>query len=214
MKNRIYLVDDHPVVRQGYTAIIDRDDDFEVCGEADTALKALEEIPDLHPDLVIVDLTMEGMNGIELIKRLRSEGQEFPVLVISIHDEDLYAVRALHAGADGYIMKAQTSSTLLEAIRSVLDGEVYVSEGIMQQMLLTRIGRGADKPSALGQLSDRELEVFEYIGQGLSTQEIADEMFISPKTVGTHRRHIKDKLSIDTNARLRQRAVLWVEEQA
>lgn len=214
MKNRIYLVDDHPVVRRGYAAIIRRDDHFEVCGEAGDGVEALEDIPDHSPDLVIVDITMDGMTGIELIKRIRAEWPDLPVLVISVHDEDVYAERALNAGANGYIMKEETDSSLLEAMRAVLKGDVYVSDSLMKQMVLQRVGQTSEGSSPLDALSDRELEVFEYLGQGLSTQEIADAMYISAKTVGTHRRNIKQKLSIDTNAQLQKRAVLWVEDEA
>jgi DNA-binding NarL/FixJ family response regulator len=214
MVYEVYLVDDHPVVRRGYVAVIEGCDDFQVCGEADSGFQALEDMRELAPDLVIVDIAMDGMNGIELIKRIRSEWTGLPILVISVHDEEVYAERVLAVGANGYLRKDETGEALLDVMRAVVSGGLYVSEHISNQIVLRNIGRDSGASSPLDQLSDRELEVFEHIGQGLSTKEIADAMFISPKTVGTHRRHIKEKLAIETNAQLQKRAVLWVRDEA
>lgn len=213
MKRRVFIVDDHPVVRWGYSSIISREPTLEVCGEAASGEEALENIPAADPDLVIVDVTMEGMNGIELIEHLQSRGLDMPVLVISVHDETLYAERSLEAGAMGYIMKDEASEKIIDAIEEILDGGLYVSDKINANLLLRSVGRTVKNQSSLEQLSNRELEVFELIGQGMTTEEIADTLYISPKTVGTHRRQIQDKLGISTTAKLQQRAVLWVARE-
>lgn len=213
MKRKIFIVDDHPVVRWGYSSIINREANLEVCGEAASGEEALEKLPESIPDLIIVDITMEGMNGIELIDQLQVHEFDFPVLVISVHDESLYAERALEAGAMGYIMKDEASENIIEAIETILGGGLYVSEQINANLLLRSVGRDVKNKSPLEQLSNRELEVFELIGQGMTTEEIANTLFISPKTVGTHRRQIQDKLGIQTTAKLQQRAVLWVARE-
>lgn len=209
MQGKIFIVDDHPVVRRGYASIISRESDLEVCGEASSGQEALEKIPETHPDLILADILMEGMSGIELIKHVEAQEFDMPVLVISMHDESLYAERALEAGAMGYIMKDEVDTVIIDAIHTILQGGLYVSEQMNAKMLMRSVGRSVDNESSLAQLSDRELEVFEHLGRGLTTSEIADAMFISPKTVGTHRRQIQEKLNITTTAKLRQRAVLW-----
>ena len=206
----ICIVEDHPIVREGYVALINREADMEICGEAGTGLEALERLPPLKPDLAIIDLSIPEMNGIDLIKQLRAQGEEFPILVMSAHNEALYAERVLRAGAQGYMMKDEASATVIEAIRTVLDGQIFLSEEIRTRFALQYVGQAAPA-SPLEQLSDRELEVFQHIGMGRSTRETAEAMIISPKTVETYRANIKQKLGIDSTTELMQRAVLWVE---
>ena len=205
-------------MRRGYRTLINGEMDMEVCGEAETAIEALDRIPALHPDLVIADISLEGMNGIEFIKRLQTEQPGIEVLVVSMHEESLYAERALQAGAAGYLMKKEADSRVIHAIRRVLDGRYYVSEGMQDKIMLQFAGRmppreAAEAQVSLAQLSDRELEVFELHGRGLSTREMAETMDISPKTVATHRGRIKTKLAIDTTPQLVRRAVLWIEAE-
>lgn len=210
MGYRICIVEDHPIVREGYVALINREADMEVCCEAGTGLEALEHLPARKPDLAIIDLSIPEMNGIDLIKQLRAQGEEFPILVMSAHSEALYAERVLRAGAQGYMMKDEASATVIEAIRTVLDGQIFLSEEIRTRFALQYVGQAAPA-SPLEQLSDRELEVFQHIGMGHSTRETAEAMIISPKTVETYRANIKQKLGIDSTTELMQRAVLWVE---
>ena len=214
MKRRIFVVDDHTITRMGYRYIIDEEMDMEVCGEAATALEALEKIPDLKPDLVITDLTMEGMSGLELVKHLKAQQPALPVLVVSMHDESLYGDRSLRAGARGYIMKNEVDAVVVKAIRRILDGGMFVSEQMSSKILFQFAGGSVDlSRSPVDMFSDRELEVFEHLGRGLSTQQIAEAMFISPKTVNTYRARIKEKLAIDTHVELLQRAVRWIQEK-
>lgn len=213
MQYKIYLVDDHPVVRRGYAAIINGSTGMKVCGEASSGREALGEIPECEPDLVVVDVAMEEMSGIELIKHLRAQQCDVPVLVISVHDEALYAERALEAGAMGYVKKAEADVVIVEAIRGILNGRLYLSDDMNTKLLRRSIGQDRGRNSPLDKLSDRELEVFEHLGRGLSTSQVADAMFISPKTVGTHRRQIQEKLNLETTAKLQQHAVLWVHQQ-
>lgn len=216
MKRRIFVVDDHPVMRKGYQFVIDQEPDLEACGEAGGALEALEKIPGARPDLVLVDISLGGISGLELIKDLQVHYPDLPALVISTHDEALYGERALLAGARGYLMKSEVDVTVVEAIRRILDGGFYLSEQMGTRILLQyqRMGRRlAEESDPLQRLSDRELEIFELMGQGLTTQEIADALVISPKTVESHRGRIKTKLAIDTTTELLQRATLWVEQE-
>ena len=216
MKSRIFIVEDHPIMRRGYRALINGEMDLEVCGEAETAAEALVKIRQAPPDLVIADISLEGMNGIEFIKRLHSEHPETEVLVVSMHDESLYAERALHAGAAGYLMKNEAESRVIPSIRRVLSGRYAVSDRIEDQIMLQFAGRiavkdAADHDDALSHLSDRELEVFELHGRGLSTREMADALAISPKTIATHRGRIKTKMAVESTQELVRRAVLWIE---
>lgn len=217
MARQIYIVEDHPVMRRGYSYLVDSEIDLEICGEAGDAQTALKDIPDANPDLAIVDLTLQGMGGLELIKRLQAERPELPILVVSMHDETLYADRALQAGARGYIMKSEVEAEVVKAIRRILDGGVFLSDELSTKILLqysgSKSGAPAGSTSSLEQLSDRELEVFEYMGRGFTTQEIAEKLVLSPKTIDSYRARVKDKLSIDSNTELMRRAVVWVENQ-
>ncbi len=218
MKHRIFILEDHPIMRRGYRTLINGEMDLEVCGEAESAEEALDQIPKTRPDLVIADISLEGMNGIQFIKRLQTEQQGLDVLVVSMHDESLYAERALHAGASGYLMKKEADSSVIAAIRRVLGGRIYISDRMQDKVMVRFAGRMV-APVAPGErtlvekLSDRELEVFELHGRGVSTREMAEMLQISPKTVATHRGRIKTKLAIDHTPELVRRAVLWIESE-
>lgn len=214
MKRRIFLVDDHAVTRKGYAFLLGEEDDLEVCGEAESALDALDAIPEADPDLVIADVTMEGMSGIELIKQLQSRRPELPVLVISMHDEGLYADRALRAGARGYLMKSEASQKVTQAARRVLRGGLYVSEAMSDKMLMQLTGHaGGGETSPIEQLSDRELETLEHLGRGLKTSEIAEAMLISPNTVESYRARLKEKLGLADAGELLRFALRYAEER-
>lgn len=215
MKRKIFVVDDHDITRKGYMVLINPQPDLEVCGEAGSATEALEKIPDANPDLAIVDISLEDMSGIELIKHLNVLRTDLPILVVSMHDEALYAERALRAGASGYVMKSEVHTAVIDAIRHVFNGGLYLSDRMNKKMLLQYMNRpGEEEASPLEQLTDRELETFELIGRGLSTRQIAEAMCISPKTVGTYRGRIKTKLVLENSAELVQRAVQWVQNEA
>lgn len=212
MKRRILVVDDHPVMRWGYIALINEEPDLEVCGEAGDAEEALRMMEDVEPDLALVDVSLEGMNGIELTKHIVAEHPGTLVLVVSMHDESLYGERSLRAGARGYLMKRDARTRVVDAIRRVLSGGFYVSEELSTQILTQFHGRpGHRGTSTVETLSDRELEVFELVGRGRSTRDIAELLHISPKTVESHRNRIKDKLAVDSMPELMRKAVQWVE---
>ena len=216
MKRKVYVVDDHPMMRRGYACLVNAEPDLAVCGEAANASAALAGVEATEPDLVIADISIEGTNGIELTKQLLTWRPDLPVLIISMHDEALYAERALQAGARGYLMKMEGDESVLRAIRRVLDGHVYVSDAVQDRLLYQHIGQARPyaeegTTTALHALSDRELEVFEMIGRGYPTREIADRLSISPKTVESHRAKIKSKLGVDTATALMRRAMRWVE---
>jgi DNA-binding NarL/FixJ family response regulator len=208
---RVLIVDDHPIVRQGLTQLIDGVDDLEVCGEAHDATSASEALDRLRPDVAIVDLMLEGTAGLAFIKELKRRYPDTPLLVLSMHDEAVYAERALKAGAYGYIMKEAATSQLLTALRKVLAGEVYVSEHMVARILRRMVGGSASE--GIEQLSDRELEVFQWIGRGLSINEIAERLKVSPKTVESFRAHIKDKLNLANSAEVARLAVRWFEQR-
>jgi DNA-binding NarL/FixJ family response regulator len=212
MKHQILVVDDHPVMRWGYMALINQEPDLEVCGEAGNAEDALVLIDELKPSLALVDVSLDGMNGIELTKHALSKRQDLPILVVSMHDESLYGQRALRAGARGYLMKRDARRQVVEAIRKILGGAFYISEALSTQILSQYQGRASGGlGSALEVLSDRELEVFELVGRGRSTRQIAEALHISPKTVESHRNRLKEKLAIETMPELMRRAIQWVE---
>ena len=214
-KARILIVDDHPVVRYGLTQLIQDEPDLAVCGEAADAGKALELVQTLKPDLVLIDISLKGAGGMELIKAIKTQNKWVKMLVHSMHDESLFAERALHAGALGYVNKEEAQDKIIEAIRQVLRGHIYLS-GRMTERMMQRVmtGKGKIEESPISSLSDRELEVFELIGKGLSTREIADKLHLSVKTVETYRDHIKTKLGLDNNTELIRQAILWTFEQS
>jgi DNA-binding NarL/FixJ family response regulator len=211
-KHRILLVDDHPIVRQGLAEMIDHQKDLMVCGTADDLHKALDQITALQPDLVIVDISLKSSNGIELLKNIKIRHPKMLVLMLSMHDETLYAVRALRAGAAGYIMKQEAIDHVLTAIRHVVAGDIYLSERMEKKMMQQLVGgRAARTGSPLEDLSDRELEVFNLIGQGHGTRQIAEELHLSIKTIESHRAHIKEKLNLKNATELVQHAIQWRE---
>lgn len=214
MGSRIYIVEDHPVMRRGYASLLEQEMDLEICGETGSADEARQQIPSLTPDLVILDLSLEAGSGLDLIKHLRAEYPDLPILVVSMHDETLYAERVLQAGARGYLMKSEAYPEVINAIRRILDGGIFLSQQLSTQLLLRFSGTTSSNamPNPLDQLSDRELEVFEYMGRGLTTREIAEKLVLSPKTIDSYRTRVKEKLSVDSNAELRRRAVVWVEQ--
>jgi DNA-binding NarL/FixJ family response regulator len=213
-KTRVFVVDDHPIVRQGLSQLINREPDLMVCGEAEDARTALDRVGPSKADILIVDVSLEGPDGIELLKTIRGRDAKLPVLMLSMHDESLYAERALRAGANGYIMKQEATDRVLIAIRQILSGEVYVSDRMAQKLVHQFIGgSGAGKRTAMEQLTDRELEVFRLIGQGHGTRQIAQELHLSVKTVESYYAHIKEKLSLKNARELVQQAVQWVTER-
>ena len=207
-KRRIFVVDDHPIVRQGLAQLINSETDLVVCGQGEDAYQSLRSIREARPDLALVDISLKDSDGIELLKELRAAAPELPVLILSMHDESLYAERALRAGARGYIMKQEAPQTLLSAVRKVLRGEVYVSDK-MGATLLQRIvgGRKAAGDLPMDRLTDRELEIFRMIGAGQSVKEIADKLCLSVKTVEAHREHMKEKLNLKSSAELLRFAI-------
>jgi DNA-binding NarL/FixJ family response regulator len=214
VKARILVVDDHPIVREGLVRVIDQSTDLLVCAHAENIQQALEAVESSKPDLVIVDISLGGQNGIELIKDIKVRHPGLPVLVHSMYDEAMYAERCLRVGAKGYVMKQEPPHRLLDGARRVLKGEVHLSETMTKQ-LLCRISSGpagkGGSPSEL--LSDREFEVFELLGRGHRTREIAQLLHLSDKTIQTYREHIKEKLNIDDAVGLVRQAVQWVEAQ-
>jgi DNA-binding NarL/FixJ family response regulator len=211
-KARLLIVDDHPIVRQGLAQLIDRQSDLCVESEAEAAEEGLQMIRDGAFDMVIVDLSLRGLSGLELIKQIKTEFPELPVLVLSMHDELFYAERALRAGAKGYIMKQEAIEKVIEAIRKVLRGEVYVSKEVSDKLLYKFIsGEPGENVSPVERLSDRELEVFQLVGQGYGTRQVAEMLHLSIKTVESYRANIKDKLRLKNAAELMQHAVQWVQ---
>ena len=214
LRKKILLVDDHPFMRAGMAQLIDKQPDLMVCGEAGDPHAAIKELAATEADLVVSDISMPGRSGLEFIKDLQALHPRLPILVVSMHDEIIYAERALRAGARGYIMKEAGGDNLLSAIRQVLDGEVYVSPKMSARILDNFSGhktRSAESP--FGKLTDREFEVFQLIGLGKSTRDIAEQFNLSPKTVDVHRGHIKEKLELKDTTALARYAVRWIEGQ-
>jgi DNA-binding NarL/FixJ family response regulator len=213
-RTRIIIVDDHPIIRKGLSELINHEDDLVVCGQAEDAHEAMDVIKTLKPDIAVVDISLKETSGIELIKDLRTQYPNLPVLALSMHDESLYAERALRAGAKGYIMKAEATEKVITAIRKVLTGELYVSDRMAAKMVRKLVGSGpAIGTSPIDRLSDRELEVFLLIGQGRGTRQIADKLHLSIKTIETYRAHMKEKLNLENAAELLQYAIRWVNSQ-
>jgi len=213
--SRVLLVDDHPIVRQGLKRLIGNESDLEVCGEAASVREARQAIRELAPDVVVADISLRDGDGIELLTELRAHHPALPVLVLSMHDEVIYAERMLVAGASGYIMKQAASEQFIEALRRVLAGGQWVSEAIGARML-DKVAAGGTPPPAtpIDQLSNRELQVLRLIGRGLSSRQVADTLHLSVKTVEAHRQRIKHKLDLATGAQLVQYAAAWVAGRA
>lgn len=213
-KHKVFVVDDHAIVREGLSTIINQQPDLMVCGGAEDPQTALKAVTTLHPDLVIVDISLKGINGIELIKQIQQRDEKIPILVLSMHDESLYVERVLRAGARGYIMKQEGTEKVVTAIHKVLAGEVYVSETMGKKLLSTFRTKGVDrKGPSVERLSDRELEVFRLIGQGYKTRHIADTLHVSVKTVETYRENIKQKMDFKNSTELLQHAIQWVQSE-
>ena len=215
-KRRIFLVEDHPVTREGLARLINLEPDLEVCGEASTAARALPAIVAQPPDLVIIDVSLgAGASGLELIKDLAARDGRLRMLALSTHDETLYAERALRAGAKGYVMKQEPTEQVMEAIRKILQDEVYLSKAMKQRVLGKLTGSpSAPLASEIEQLSDRELEVYRLLGQGRGTRQIAAELHLSVSTVETYRTNIKQKLRLNSAPELVRHAVEWVHSQS
>ncbi len=211
---KILIVDDHPMMREGLGQLIARESDLEVCGEAEDAAQGIAAVRATNPHLVLVDITLADRNGLELIKDIKSLAPETLILVISMHDEVLYAERVLRAGGSGYVMKQEGGKKIMQAIRKVLQGQIHVSEKISAKILDLFSGRRPQtENSPLERLTDREFEVFQLIGEALSTKEIAERLSISGKTVAVHKGHIKEKLALDNTRALISYAARWIGSQ-
>jgi DNA-binding NarL/FixJ family response regulator len=209
-KRTVFIVDDHPLLRQGLALMINRENDLTVCGEAEEAQTAMHAISQRQPDIMIVDISLNGPDGLDLLKNIRSSYPALPVLILSMHDEATYAERALRARANGYIMKHEATEKVLIAVRRILNGEIYLSDRIANKMLQQYIGGASTAlQTRLSTLSDRELEVFRSIGEGRSTRQIADELHLSVKTVETYQAHLKEKLALRSGRELIQHAIQW-----
>ena len=213
-KTQILIVDDHPIVREGLTTIINHERDMNVCGAVEDAHQALNAVMELQPDIVIVDISLKNSNGIDLTKSIKAGHPQLLIIVLSVHDESVYAERALAAGAKAYLMKDAASENITRAIRTVLSGEIYVSNAISKKLLhtLTKSKTGPAR-TPIETLSDRELEIFHLIGQGHKASQIAKELHLSVKTVETYRGRLKEKLKLDSAAELLQYAIKWAKSQ-
>jgi DNA-binding NarL/FixJ family response regulator len=214
-RRSVFVIDDHPVVRDGYARLITNQADMELAGETGDATQALAMIGKAKPDLVLLDLSLKSGNGLELCKEINTKFPDVKILVVSMHDETLYAERVLRAGAAGYVNKAEATRRLIEAIREVLGGKYYLSPRMRERMLTRAIGvDGFEDHSPIDRLSDRELEVFEQIGSGMTTREIAANLGLSPKTIESYRENLKAKLNLANSTELTRHAVHWVLERS
>lgn len=213
-KIKIFIVDDHALMRRGLTDLVNGEDDLTVCGEAEDAPGALSGVSKTSPDLLIADMSLRGSSGIELIKNIKALHSNLPILVLSMHDENIYAQRVLRAGAKAYVMKQDAADRVMQAIRKILKGEIYVSERVGSQMLQQIVqGHSPAESSPVDRLSDRELEVVQLIGRGRTTREIAKTLNVSIKTIESHRAHLKEKLDLKNATELVQFCVQWVEQE-
>jgi DNA-binding NarL/FixJ family response regulator len=213
MSVRILIVDDHPLLRQGLIGLISTQADFEVCGEASGVAEARRMAVAVRPNVAIIDLTLKDGNGIELIKEFKEQYPEMKLLVVSMHEESLFAERALRAGASGYVSKQEAIRTIVQAVRTVLSGKLYLSQTMTERMVHMAVGSKANGSlSPVDRLTDREIEIFEMIGRGLTSRQIARHLELSPKTIETHREHIKEKLELKNAMELTRHAVQWVLE--
>jgi DNA-binding NarL/FixJ family response regulator len=209
-RKKIFVVDDHPIVRQGLAQMLNREANLVVCGDAEDASTVLQAIVTIKPDMLIIDISLKGPDGLDLLKNIRARYASLPVLILSMHDESIYAERALRAGANGYIMKHEATEMVLVAVRQILNHETYVSDRVASKILQRYIsGSDSQASSPLSDLTDRELEVFRLIGMGHSTRMIAEELHLSVKTVESYQAHIKDKLSLKNGRALVQHAIQW-----
>ena len=209
-KKMVLVVDDHPLMRQGLSLLINQQQDMQVCAEAEEAQAAMQALAQKKPDIVILDISLNGPDGLELLKSIRVSHPDLPVLILSMHDEAIYAERALRARANGYIMKQEATEKVLVAMRRILNGDIYLSDRMQNKMLHQFIdGAPSMIQSRISSLSDRELEVFRLIGEGRATREIAEELHLSIKTVETYQAHIKEKLALRSGRELIQHAIQW-----
>src|SRR6267142_1979423 len=208
-KSRVFVVDDHPIVRQGLALMINAENDLTVCGEAEEIQTALQAIVETRPDIAIVDISLNGPDGLELVKQVRALFPELPILILSMHDETTYAERALRARANGYIMTQEATEKVLVAVRRILGGGIYLSDRMADKVLQQYMTGSDSAQSGVSDLSDRELEVFRLIGDGHGTRQIAEELHLSIKTVETYQAHIKEKLRLRTGRELLQQAIFW-----
>jgi DNA-binding NarL/FixJ family response regulator len=211
---RIFIVDDHAMFRDGLRRLIDLEPDLTVCGDASDAMQALREMPQAAPDLVIVDISLDTTNGLDLIKAIKRDHEDMPVLVVSMHSESLYGDRALRAGAMGYVMKSEPATTVVAAIRKVLSGNVHISQN-MATLVVSKFVKGEPDqiPSPLETLSDRELEVFRMLGQGKGTREIAQEMNVAVPTISSFKNRIKEKLKFKNSTEMILYALQWFRQE-
>lgn len=213
-RRQVFLVEDHPITREGFAQLINYQADLQVCGQAGSAARAMAGIESTRPDLAIIDISLVESNGLELIKNLKSRYPDLAMLVLSTHDETLYAERAVRAGALGYVMKQAPTAEVMEAIRATLRGELYLSETMRSRMVQQHLhGPAEPVKSDIDVLSDRELEIFELIGKGETTRKISAKLNLSVSTVETHRAHIKEKLHLTNAVELVRRAVEWLNQQ-
>src|SRR5271170_6120480 len=206
-KKTVFIVDDHPLLRQGLALLVNRERDLTVCGEAEEAQAAMKAIAAKRPDILIADISLNGPDGLDLLKNLRTLCPDLPVLILSMHDESFYAERALRARANGYIMKQEATEKVLVAVRRILSGDIYLSDRMANKLLHQYISGAPADMTRLSALSDRELEVFRLIGEGRSTRQIAEKLHLSIKTVETYQAHIKEKLSLQSGRELVQHAI-------
>jgi DNA-binding NarL/FixJ family response regulator len=215
VKKRIMIVDDHPILRKGLSMLINQEPDLVVDGEAEDAQRAMELIETVRPDMVIVDISLPGIDGVELLKMMKLRHPDLPALVVSMHDEGLFAERVLRAGARGYLMKQEAADKVLVGIRRVLAGEIFVSNRVTTRIVERLLDGGLGKRSwPLDLLSDREFTVFQLIGQGFGTRQIADKLHLSVKTVESYRSHIKEKLRLESGTDLLKYAIQWVQNNS
>jgi len=212
-KKRVLIVDDHPIFRAGLTSLVNLETELTVCGEANDAAQAMHALEKLHPDLVLLDMSLPGKGGLELLKDIRAIAPQTPVLIISMHDETLYAERVIKAGGRGYIMKQEGPEKIVQAIRKVLGGGISVSERIAAQILDAMSGSKGGTSTSVSTLTDREFEVYRLLGQGKEPHEIARTLHLSIKTVDTHRAHIRQKLGLRNATELIHHATRWTAEQ-
>ncbi|MGA2916762.1 MAG: response regulator transcription factor [Sedimentisphaerales bacterium] len=213
-KTQVLIVDDHPVIRDGLVTIVNHEQDFNVCGQAVDAYQALKAVAELKPDIVVTDISLKSSDGIELTKNIKARCPGLPVIIFSVHDESLYAERALLAGAKAYLMKDEVSENIIKAIRTVLNGEIYVSDTISKKFLHRIAGdKAGTAKTPIENLSDREFEIFRLIGEGLKASQIANQLHLSIKTIETYRTRIKEKLNLADAAELLRYSIKWAKSQ-
>jgi DNA-binding NarL/FixJ family response regulator len=213
-KTQVLIVDDHPVIRDGLVTIINHERDLNVCGQAEDAYIALKAVAELKPDVVVTDISLKSSDGIELTKNIKARHPALPVIILSVHDESLYAERALLAGAKAYLMKDEVSENIIKAIRTVLNGEIYVSDTISKKFLHKIAGdKAGTAKTPIESLSDREFEIFRLIGEGLKASQMAKQLHLSIKTIETYRSRIKEKLNLPNASELLQYSIRWAKSQ-